>query len=248
MAKRKLEQPIKWNKEKSQELTKAIKEFNQRVRKLEKSRKDPSYLPQEIYIRETKKLITTERELNEVISSLKGFKGKEAYKKVTLKSGESLTAWEYGELKKQQKIAKARIKKELAKVDRPYGKMGTAHYQRLESIQSSIKGFEKLTGSAFQIAKERLSNWGSTDYDMRRAIIYKQNYLSMLNEEFKNEKNYKKLVMAIKNIHPINFYESVKLLEMGDKVKDISYMYDFGGRAEFDDLVELFVEEDEEGE
>ena len=54
--------------------------------------------------------------------------------------------------------------------------------------------------------------------------------------------------MAIKNIHPINFYESVKLLEMGDKVKDISYMYDFGGRAEFDELVDLFVEEDEEGE
>lgn len=248
MAKKRLPQPIKWNEDSNARLKKEVSAFNSRVKKLRKARKNVSYLPDEVSFRETKKLITTEEELEAVLESLKGFKGKEAYKKVTLKSGEQLTTWEYGELKKQQAIAKKRIKKQMEKVERPYGKMGTAEFQRLNQVYNSIRNFEKLKGARLEVAKSRLANYGSTDFDMRRAIIYKENYLKMIKETFSNEPKYKKLVHKIKQIHPLTLYDDLKAGEFGDKIKDISFMYDFGGLAEFEDLVDKFLDENEEGE
>lgn len=247
MAKKRLQQPIKWNEDSSKRLKKEVSAFNRRVKNLRKHRKDKSFIPDEISFRDTKKLITTEKELEAVLESLKGFKGSKAYKKVYLKSGESLTAWEYGELKKQQQIAKKRVKQRLKEVDRPYGKMGTIEYQRLNQVYKSIRDFEKLKGARLEVAKSRLANYGSTDFEMRRAIIYKENYLKMLKESFSNEPKYKKLVHKIRQIHPMTLYEDLKAGEFGDKIKDISFMYDFGGLAEFEELVDRFLD-DEEGE
>ena len=226
MAKRKLEPPIKWNKEKNAELNKAIKDFNKRVKKLRSKSKRNAYVPEEVYFRATKRMISTETELEDVLQSLKRFKGKEAYKRVTLKSGEELTAWEFNELKRQQKRAKAYVQKELKKENRPYGKMGTTNFQRLKVIEDSIKNFESLKGTKLEIAKERIANYGSTDFEMRRAITYKENYLSMMKKNFQNETYYRKLIKAMKEVHPIDFYENIKIAELGEKLKDISFMYD----------------------
>lgn len=247
MARKRLQQPIKWNEDSNARLKKEVSAFNKRVRNLRKHRKDKSFIPDEISFRETKKLITTEKELEAVLESLRGFKGSKAYKKVYLKSGESLTAWEYGELKKQQTIAKKRVKQRLKEVDRPYGKMGTIEFQRLNQVYKSIRDFEKLKGARLEVAKSRLANYGSTDFEMRRAIIYKENYLKMLKESFSNEPKYRQLVHKIRGIHPMTLYEDLKAGEFGDKIKDISFMYDFGGLAEFEDLVDKFLD-DEEGE
>lgn len=245
MARKKVQEPIKWNKKSDTQLKKAISDFNMRVKKLRKARKDVSYIPEEIGYRATKKLITTESELSDVLSSLRSFRGTKAFKKVTLKSGESLTAWEYENLKAKQKKAKARVKKELLKVNRPYGKMGTIEFQKLKSVEKSIKDFEKLRGNKLEIAIQRIENFGSSDFEMRRAVIYKENYLSMLKEEFQNETGYRKLRKAIKDLNPIDFYNNIKIAELGEKLKDITFMYDFSNQGYFDVLIETFLEEEE---
>lgn len=112
---------IKWQKEDLKNLKKAITDFNKRVKKLQKLSKDDSYLPSEIDYEATVDLIRTRSELNRVLRSLDRFKGREAYKKVTLPSGKKLTNWEKKEIGYQKAQAVRRIKKRMAEVkDFPY--------------------------------------------------------------------------------------------------------------------------------
>lgn len=114
---------IKWRKEDEKNLKKAVSEFNKRVSKLEKTRKDSSYLPSQIDYKGTKELIKTRSELDRIMRSLSRFKGAEAFKKVTLPSGEELTNWEKKEISYQKASAVRRIKRRMAQIERPYFKM-----------------------------------------------------------------------------------------------------------------------------
>lgn len=114
---------IKWRKEDERVLRKAISDFNKKVRKLEKSRKDKSYLPSQIDYEGTKELVKTRSELDRIVRSLGRFKGQEAFKKVTLPSGEELTNWEKKEIGYQKASAVRRIKKRMAQIEKPYFKM-----------------------------------------------------------------------------------------------------------------------------
>ena len=114
---------IKWRKEDEKVLRKAVSDFNKKVRKLSKGKKDKSYLPSEIDYEGTKDLIKTRSELNRVMRSLSRFSGTEAYKKVTLPSGKQLTAWEKKEIGYQKASAVRRIKKRMSEIEKPYFKM-----------------------------------------------------------------------------------------------------------------------------
>ena len=114
---------IKWRKEDEKNLRKAISDFNKRVKKLNKSRKDKSYLPEELDYAGTKELIKTRSELERVMRSLGRFKGQDSFKKVTLPSGEELTAWEKKEIGYQKASAVRKIKRRMAELERPYFKM-----------------------------------------------------------------------------------------------------------------------------
>ena len=107
-----------WTKEDEKVLKKAVSDFNKKVKQLNKTRKDKSYIPSEIDYAGTKDLVTTRTELNRVLESLGRFKGKEAFKKVTLPSGDSLTNWELNEIRLQQRQAEKRIKKRMAEIKR----------------------------------------------------------------------------------------------------------------------------------
>jgi len=173
----KKESVLKWSNEDKKNLKKAISDFNKKVTKLSKTRKDSSYLPEQLdYDRTIKEnLITTRSELNRVLESLGRFKGNEAFKKVTLPSGDSLTAWEYNEIKSQQKIAKAKIKKRMNQIKKNQpdyfvrGGTGTQEYQHLESVYESISNFGKIKPKRkisdetrrerFQESIARIENW-----------------------------------------------------------------------------------------
>ena len=114
---------IKWRKEDEKVLRKAISDFNKKVSKLEKTRKDKSYLPAKLDYAGTKELVKTRSELDRIVRSLGRFKGSEAFKKVTLPSGEELTNWEKKEISYQKASAVRRIKKRMAQIEKPYFKM-----------------------------------------------------------------------------------------------------------------------------
>lgn len=216
---------IKWKKEDEKNLRKAISDFNKKVQKLSKTRKDTSYLPQELDYKRTKDLIKTRSELNRVMKSLGRFKGSEAYKKVTLPSGKQLTAWEKKEIGYQKAQAVRRIKKRMAEIKyTPY--MGNLEYRKLESTLESIQNVYKSKGKKFERAISRIENIGSSDYEMRVAYRYRENYFEMYKKTLFSAPEYEAVLKKLESIeNPITFYETLRDMQYGEKIKDIQTMY-----------------------
>lgn len=115
-------------------------------------------------------------------------------------------------------------------------RMGNIEYRNLEATLEAIENFEKRKSpkgvsrkrkkELFEEAKARIENWGSADFELRRAIIYKENYLKMLEKSYKGLSGYEELYNFIKSsMNPIELYETIKKLEDGEKLKDITFMY-----------------------
>lgn len=217
---------IKWRKEDEKVLRKAVSDFNKKVKKLSKGKKDTNYLPSEIDYEGTKDLIKTRSELNRVMKSLSRFSGKEAYKKVMLPSGKQLTAWEKKEISYQKASAVRRIKKRMAQIEKPYYKMGNEEYRRLEAELKRIKNVFNTAGKKFQATVSAIENLGSADYEIRRALIYRENYFKMF-KQFKNSPYYDEIVKKLKAIqNPVDFYNKIRNLTFGEYLADIKFMYD----------------------
>lgn len=85
--------------------------------------------------------------------------------------------------------------------------------QELRSLEGQLRNLEKLEskkGFDFKTIKWRIENLGSYDYTMRKAIVYKENYLKTM-EKYSNLDNYELLLDKLKRFtNPISFYEFVK--------------------------------------
>lgn len=231
---------MKWRKEDVQNLRKAISTFNKNVRKLNKAEVDTDFVPSEIEYKGTKNLIKNRAEFNRVIKSLSRFEGEKAFKKVTLPSGIEMTAWEKREISYQKGVAKRRLEKMIKAERRTHYKGGTQKYNELKATLKSIDDLYNVKGKKFELAKARIENYGSQDYEIRVAETYKDNYLRMLKETFEGVKGYRKLVSKIKSMNPITFYNKLKNMEQGEKVKDIRFMYD---TSEYQEMFNLLLSE-----
>ena len=217
---------IKWKNEDTKNLRKAVSDFNKKVKKLKSTIKDDSFLPDEIDYKGTKELIKTRSELNRVLRSLGRFKGAESFKKVTLPSGEQLTNWEKKEIQYQKASAIRRIKKRMAEIKKPYFKMGNEEYRKLEAELQSIQGIFNKRGQQFERTLKAIENLGSSDYEIRKALQYKENYLKMFNQ-FENSPYYEAILKKLKSFeNPITFYKKIQSLSYGEYVGDIKFMYD----------------------
>lgn len=113
-----MEYKIKWKKGDAIKLGKAIADFNKKINRLQ-AEEDALYLPEKLNYTEEKENITTRRELNRKIASLKRFQKEGAEALYTTKAGEELTKWERSELEKEKRIAERRLQKELAELNIP---------------------------------------------------------------------------------------------------------------------------------
>ena len=104
---------IKWNRSDTIKLGKAVANFNKKINEL-KNEENELYLPDTLTYAEEKENITTRRELNRRINSLKRFLREGAEELYTTRAGEEITKWERQELSYQKTIATRRLQKELA--------------------------------------------------------------------------------------------------------------------------------------
>lgn len=93
---------IKWKQKDYLSLGRAVANFNKKINELNKEEKK-LYLPEPKDYKELKSKILTRNELNRVIGSLKRFSKEGAEDLYITKSGEQLTNWERGELRKANK-------------------------------------------------------------------------------------------------------------------------------------------------
>lgn len=219
---------IRWNIKNQTNLKTAINKFNKKIKQLE-TLENKQYLPSKLNFEEAKESITTKNELDRFIKSLGKFKNANIYE---TKSGEKITTWEYRELRKAKKRAETRLQQEYAELTKPisgekYSPVQMGHKRPREILQSleKLEKLEEKQGVDFLNFKSYVFKQGKSDYEMRKALIYKENYLKSL-EIYKKFDGYDDVMMVLRRFgNPIRFYEFFKNTE-NINVIDISMISD----------------------
>ena len=139
----------------------------------------------------------------------------ETAKKVELPSGKTLTSWEYKELKLARNRARKTLenKLEMQQRENPYAKFGI-DTKEIEVTKKTIESLNKLETKAkgfdFNRLVDRIMKLGSYDYEMRKAMNYRNNYMEAL-EQMSNYNNFDLLKAKLESIkNPEQFYEFIQ--------------------------------------
>lgn len=212
---------IRWTRSDYARLSYAVRQFNKKVIELEKL--EDNVAPPMFDYSDVKENIYSRKELNRVISSLKRISRESQQRIVETPAGEKITQWEYSELKKAQKRSVSKIQEKAREIIEDEGSvMGDTEYKRLMRTRESIEDLFNRVGSEFRRTAERTLRWGKKDFDLKRAEIYRKNFMNSL-EEMKEFDNYDILYKKLKSIeNPIQFYNYVK---QSDILSDLFLYY-----------------------
>lgn len=201
---------IRWTRSDYAKLSYAVRKFNKTIMKLEGM--DKNVLPPEFDYKELKDTIYSRRELNRVLKSLRRFSKESQQRIVELPTGAEITQWELSELKKAQKRAISKIESKAREiVESDTNVMGDVEFKQLLRTKESIEDLFNRTGSEFRRTSQRAKLWGKTDYELRTAQIYRDNYMNKVLVHMSNYDNYELLVKKLNSIeNPIKFYEYVQ--------------------------------------
>ena len=219
---------INWKRGDYISLGKAVSDFNKKINELNKEEKK-LYLPDTLNYKDVKANITTRQELNRIINSLRRFKREGAEEKYITNAGEEITKWERRELGIQSRIIQTRLQRELKQLTTPTQgefsrvQMGSIKFNQIQSELKNLKQLENKKGYEFIQLKNILNIGGTSDYSMKRAIVYRENYLREM-EKYSHFDNYDKLMNKLNSIkNPIAFYDFVSKNEL---TGDLTYQSD----------------------
>lgn len=204
---------IRWQRGDYITLGKAVSQFNKKINELQKD-ESKDYLPDTLEYKEVKENITTRKELNRVINSLRRFKKEGAEDLYTLESGEQLTKWEMQEIRLQRNIAVKRLNQELDQLNEPFNgskfsriQMGSEEERKIKSTLESIQKLETKKGFDFDRIKNRIKYIGTSDYTLKKAFIFRENFMEELESLKDNDKEFQKIYDYFKKINnPITFF------------------------------------------
>ena len=201
---------IRWKRGDYIKLGQAVSRFNKIINSLDTDER--KFLPDLKDYQEIKEHITSRKELNRVIKSLRRVDTENLLNTKILESGEEISKWEFQEVNKARKRAfrNLALERESILKDRPSIGMGDERLSEIRAIENSFVSLEFRTGSDLKRIKERIFSIGRTDYELAKAELFRKNFYKAL-EGISNFQNYdvlKKRLDKIKN--PIKFYEFVK--------------------------------------
>ena len=201
---------IRWKRGDYIKLGQAVSRFNKIINSLDTDER--KFLPDLKDYQEIKEHITSRKELNRVIKSLRRVNTENLLNTKILESGEVISKWEYQELNKARRRAFRNLELERESIlkDRPSIGMGDERLSEIHAIEQSFIDLENKTGSSLKRVMQRIFSVGRSDYELAKAELFRKNFYTAL-EEISNFQNYdvlKKRLDKIKN--PIKFYEFVK--------------------------------------
>lgn len=219
---------INWKQGDFVRLGRAVARFNKKVNELNREEKK-LYLPETINYKEAKENITTRKELNRLINSLRRFQKEGAEDLYLTQAGEQISKWERRELGIQSRIAQTRLKAELKKLNEPQEngfsrvQMGSIRAREIEAQIKNLKQIEIKVGYEFNMLKRRIALQGASDYTMKKAIVFRNNYIKEM-EKYSHFDNYDKLMKKLNSItNPISFFNFVSQNEL---TGDLTYQSD----------------------
>lgn len=201
---------IRWRRGDYIKLGQAVSRFNKIIKELDTDERE--FLPDLKDYKEIKDHITTRKELNRVINSLKRVNTENLLNTKILESGEEISKWEFQEINKARKRAfrNLNLERESILKDRPSIGMGDERLSEIRAIENSFVTLEFRTGNDLKRLIQRIFSVGRSDYKLSKDELFRQNFYKAL-EGISNFQNYdvlKKELDKIKN--PTKFYEFVR--------------------------------------
>lgn len=193
---------IRYDKKLNQEINRTIKNFNQKIARLEKEQRD--LLPSKITKKNLKSNVYTRKELQRKLKELQRFSTRGAEEVITTSGGVRLTKYELNEIKRENARVKRNITREInrLKVEKPkifgkkqtstYSEMGDHDFLNLVARRKALeKDVNKLSREEFERFTKLVEKTGRNQQYMNN--IFKENYFDMLTKtayyfDYDNEK------------------------------------------------------------
>lgn len=214
---------IRWSESDSQELSRVVRNFNAKVRRLEKKFEGYSdvVLPERVTMKEMRELIGTRRDLNREIKSLQDFTKRGSEQLIRAKTDDTiyLTKWQNDELiRRARRINKERDRrrkelesKELINQGEGLGyTRGDIGMGKAEAIQlrPTSPVTPKMRKEDFRFKMKHFRRESQSDYWRKRDLLMRDNYIKALLNNF-NSKDIKPLIEKIQNMDVEKFKDIV---------------------------------------
>lgn len=202
---------IRWRRNDSERLSKAINRFNRIAREMSKEGYD---VPEKVNYNKLRDHIDSRKELDSVIDTLNSLNARTVSEQVTLNSGEKISLFEYNEALRRKDVAEKNLYTEMNKIQsaRALSENKYMGEERITEIQDTLENLDKTFNSRESLDRmsKRLAFIGREDYELARNKLFRDNFMKSL-DNIKNFDNYdvlKKELNKIKN--PNKFYDYVK--------------------------------------
>ena len=220
------------------DLTRAINNFNRKVKRLEKVDREID-IPEKESITAIKDRVTNKWELNREIDRLERFTKRNAEELIKNKSGVVMSRWEYENLQREQKRLSARLSREIER----YGKITPKEFGKKQAANYAQMGDEKLSNmkarqraisskSLSKISREQLKslksliNKTNANYRKDKEVFY-NNYLdgTLLNLGYYVGYDEEKLNYIKEKLNELTPDQFIKAFNTDVSLKDIQDRY-----------------------
>ena len=241
---------IRWKRGDYIKLSKAVASYNRKLNAIDNN--EAKYLPSLKNYKQLKKTIMSRKEFNRVVKSLKRFNIGGAEDVVNLPSGESITKWEYHEVKLARNRALNKLREEGRGIieadyyEAPSEKMGSKRLKEISRTIDRYEGLELQTGSNLKETIKSVMTQGRFDIDLVRFEQFRTNFMNAL-EEMSTYDNYEELKYKLEQIrNPEDFYnfirQSPELMDLFLYYKDKATAQTYGGYASNQDAFNAGLE------
>ena len=214
---------IRYDKKLNQEINRTIKNFNQKIARLEKQ--DRELLPSKITKKDLKSGVYTRTELRRKLKELQRFGTRGVEDIIETRGGARLTKYDYQNIKRENTRIKRNITREInrLRVEKPkiFGKkqtstsseMGDTDYLNLVARRKALeKDINKLSRDELERFTKLIEKTGRNQQYMNS--IFKQNYFDMLTDlgyyfDYDNDK-LNILKQKLMNLKPNDFLKLFK--------------------------------------
>ena len=223
---------IRVHKKTDQEINRIIKNFNQKVARLEKTNRDN--LPPKI----TKKELmssSNRAELNRKLNQLKRFSRREVEDVITTTGGVDMTRWERNNLSIELRTAKAKLTRNIKgltvkvpkiagiKQDATFAQMGDEQYRTAVAQRQALnKNLDKLSREEI----DKLLRQTTKILDKSRDRIFKESYFKMIEDiAYLNNFDSDKLEEIKDKLDKLPNSKFIKLFNEDKAITDVLYRY-----------------------
>ena len=182
---------IRYDKKLNQEINRTIKNFNQKIARLEKQ--DRELLPSKITKKDLKSNVYTRAELYRKLKELQRFSNRGAEDIIATGGGARLTMYDYQNIKRENARIKRNITREInrLRVEKPkifgkiqsstFSEMGDTDYLNLVARRKALeKDINKLSKEELERFRKLIEKTGKSQQYMNS--IFKENYFEMLTD------------------------------------------------------------------